>query len=132
MVSKPFVSCPSKSCSSAGLVLYEFGPFELDSRRRQLLYGGQALPLRARAFELLLLLIRDRHRMVTRAELLRRLWPDVRVGDANLSVQVSLLRKLLREDKQGRRYILTLPRRGYVFVGEVKVRLAVEIPTKRA
>lgn len=105
--------------SEAGV--YGFEPFELDAARRHLLCRGRHVPLTARGFDLLLLLILNRHRMLSRAELLRHLWPDVCVEDANLSVNVSMVRKALGEDRRTPRYIATLPRRGYRFVAEVQL-----------
>jgi DNA-binding winged helix-turn-helix (wHTH) protein len=101
--------------------VYGFEPFELDAARRHLSCRGRHVALTARGFDLLLLLILNRHRMLSRAELLQCLWPDVFVEDANLSVNVSLVRKVLGEDKRNPRYIATLPRRGYRFVAEVQL-----------
>jgi len=79
----------------------------------------QPVAMSARCFDLLLLLIRNRHRMLSREELFRALWPDVCVEDANLTVNMSLVRKALGEDTRNPRYIATLPRRGYRFVADV-------------
>lgn len=101
--------------------VYGFEPFQLDAGRRHVLCRGKQVALTARGFDLLLLLILHRHRMLSRAELLQWLWPNVFVEDANLSVNVSLVRKALGEDKRNPRYIATLPRRGYRFVAEVQL-----------
>ena len=98
---------------------YVFGPFELNPAQRVLLCQGQPVGLTARCFDLLWLLICNRHRMLSREELFDTLWNGVCVEDANLTVNVSLLRKALGERRHQRCYIATLPRRGYRFVAEV-------------
>jgi len=98
-----------------------FGPFELNPAQRVLLCKRQPVGLTARCFDLLWLLICNRHRMLSREELFNTLWDGVCVEDANLTVNVSLLRKALGEDRHQRRYIATLPRRGYRFVAEVTI-----------
>jgi DNA-binding winged helix-turn-helix (wHTH) protein len=70
--------------------------------------------------ELLVLLVRRRSRALTKAELMARIWPDTVVEENNLTVSVSILRKALGESGSERRYIETLPRRGYRFVAEVR------------
>jgi DNA-binding winged helix-turn-helix (wHTH) protein len=74
----------------------------------------------ARCFDLLLLLVQHRHRMLSREELFQALWPGACVEDANLTVNMSLVRKALGEDPRQPRYIATLPRRGYRFVADVQ------------
>ena len=102
-------------------ITYAFGPFELNPAQRVLLCQRQPVGLTARCFDLLWLLISNRHRMLSREELFETLWEGVCVEDANLTVNVSSLRKALGEDRRERRYIATLPRRGYRFVAEVMV-----------
>ena len=101
--------------------IYVFGSFELNPAQRVLLCNGQPIGLTARCFDLLWLLIRNRHRMLSRRELFDTLWDGLCVEDANLTVNVSLLRKALGESRHQPRYVATLPRRGYRFVAEVKV-----------
>jgi DNA-binding winged helix-turn-helix (wHTH) protein len=112
----------AKWASVRSLHAYTFGPFELDPARRSLRFRAEPVALTARGFDLLLLLIRNRHRMLSRAELFEALWPGVCVEDANLTVNMSLVRKALREERHNPCYIVTLPRRGYRFVGEVQLR----------
>lgn len=87
-----------------------FGDFQVIAQERKVLHRGQPVPLRARAFGLLLVLIERRDRVVGKDELLARVWPGVVVEENNLSVQVSNLRKLL-----GAGAISTVPGRGYRF-----------------
>jgi DNA-binding winged helix-turn-helix (wHTH) protein len=99
-------------------VVYEFGPFRLDSARRILAREGRHLTLPPKTFDLLILLIETRGRVLTKKELMSALWPDTFVEDANLSFQISALRKALGEE--GTEWIETLPRYGYRFSGEVR------------
>lgn len=97
--------------------VHEFGPFRLDPVERILLRDGQPVPLTDKVFELLLLLVRNRGRALTKAQLMDSLWPDTVVEENNLTVNMSLLRKALGEGASERRYVETLPRRGYRFIG---------------
>lgn len=89
-----------------------FGAFELRAAQRQLLQHGQPVVLGARAFDVLLTLVANRGRMVTKNELMAAVWPRQVVEENNLMVQVSALRKLL-----GASAIATIPLRGYQFTG---------------
>ena len=75
--------------------LYEFGPFRLDLERRLLSRAGQALPLPPKTFDLLRLLIQSPGRAFSKRELMSALWADTYVEEANLSFQISVLRKAL-------------------------------------
>ncbi|HKY44878.1 MAG TPA: winged helix-turn-helix domain-containing protein [Pyrinomonadaceae bacterium] len=77
------------------------------------------MPLKPKVFDTLLLLVENRGRVLEKEELLRRLWPDTIVEEANLSQNVYLLRKVLGEDTGGETYIQTMPKRGYRFVAKV-------------
>lgn len=98
-------------------MLYEFGSCVLDTAKRQLSRGGQGVPLAPKTFELLLLLVESGGRALSKAELMHSLWPDTFVEEANLSFQVSTLRKALGDD--GARWIETVPKHGYRFAGEL-------------
>jgi DNA-binding winged helix-turn-helix (wHTH) protein len=98
----------------------EFGPFRLDPARRELRRGGHPLVLTPRVFDTLLALVERRARVAGKTELMAALWPDRAVEEANLTQNVFVLRKLLREREDGARYIATVPRRGYRFVAEVR------------
>ena len=91
-----------------------FGRFELQPAERRLLAEGRELPLGGRAFDLLVFLATQPGRLVTKAELLDRVWAGLVVEEANLTVQVSNLRKVLGDD-----VIATIPGRGYRFVAPV-------------
>jgi DNA-binding winged helix-turn-helix (wHTH) protein/TolB-like protein len=77
--------------------------------------GDQPLPLGGKAFDVLAMLIHHRDRVVTRAELLEHVWPDVIVEESNLTQTVSVIRKALGDGE----YIATVPARGYRFVARV-------------
>ena len=100
--------------------LYEFGPFRADTLRRLLVREGEPVPLTSRAFETLLVLIRNRDRVLDKEELLKTIWPDSFVEEANLAQNVSAVRKALGEVPGEHRYIATVPGRGYRFVADVK------------
>ncbi|HUP96540.1 MAG TPA: tetratricopeptide repeat protein [Usitatibacter sp.] len=91
-------------------VTYRFGQVEVRPAERQLLVKGQPAAVGARAFDVLLALIDNRDRVVTKDELLETCWPGLVVEENNLQVQVSTLRKLL-----GAQSVATIPGRGYRF-----------------
>ncbi|HEY6121790.1 MAG TPA: winged helix-turn-helix domain-containing protein, partial [Pyrinomonadaceae bacterium] len=99
---------------------YEFGPFRIDAKERLLTRDGQPLTLTPKAFETLLLLIENSGHVLPKEELMRRLWPDTFVEEANLTNNISILRKALG-DHDGQPYIQTVPRVGYRFVARVSV-----------
>ncbi len=80
----------------------------------------EPVPLPPKEFELLQILVERYGQVVTREELISRLWPDTIVEEANLNVHISALRKILGVGPNSRQYIQTLPRRGYRFVAEVR------------
>jgi Tol biopolymer transport system component/DNA-binding winged helix-turn-helix (wHTH) protein len=99
---------------------YEFGPFRLDVSGRVLLRENHPVPLTPKAFDTLLLLVENGGALVEKDELMRRIWPDTFVEEANLANNISALRKILGEGSLGRQYIETVPRRGYRFVADVR------------
>lgn len=95
---------------------YGFGPFRVDVRECLLLRDGAPVSLTPKAFSALVVLLRNRGRLVTKEELIREVWRDTFVEEGNLTFTISMLRKALGEDGQAVRYIETVPRRGYRFV----------------
>jgi DNA-binding winged helix-turn-helix (wHTH) protein len=73
--------------------LFEFGPFRIDSARRLLLRDGVVIALTSKAFDLLLVLVEHGGQMVSKDELIRTIWPDTIVVEANLTQQMSMVRK---------------------------------------
>lgn len=100
--------------------MYEFGPFRLDTLSRRLLRDGQRVRLTAKAFELLLLLVRRKGQIVGKAEMFEAVWPGQRLEENNLTVAISALRKALGESYHNRIYIETVSGHGYRFAGRVR------------
>jgi DNA-binding winged helix-turn-helix (wHTH) protein len=98
---------------------YSFGPFQLDLRSGELRKDAEEISLEPRVFTLLAYLVENSGRVIAREELLEKLWPDTHVTDASLSQAVASLREALDDDVREPRYVATLPRRGYKFVGRV-------------
>lgn len=108
--------------SSAVSSLYEFGSYRLDTTRRAFTREGRTVQLPPKTFELLVLLARSPGRAFSKHELMTVLWPDTFVEEANLSFQISVLRKALGEDAT---LVETVPKHGYRFAADVKVSSAV-------
>ena len=104
------------------MVTFEFTPFVLDPAKRVLLRAGVPQTLTPRAFDLLLLLVQQRDRVLSKDEILRTVWADTVVEESNLNQQVFVLRKALNGDGHGPEYIATIPRRGYRFTADVRER----------
>ena len=98
--------------------VYEFGAYRLDPRARLLSLRDRPIALAPKSFDLLLLLVERRGRVVERDELIRELWPDTVVEEANVTFQVSTVRKALGED--GSKWIETVPKHGYRFSAPVR------------
>src|SRR5687767_3843360 len=98
---------------------YKFGDFELDRVRGVLKRNGETLALNPKSIDLLLELVANRGNVVTKDELLDRVWPGQFVEENNLTVQISALRKAFGEKKGENRFIVTVPGNGYKFVGEL-------------
>lgn len=98
---------------------YEFGPFQLDPEKRVLWCASEPVALPPKEIETLLVLVRNHGQLVEKEELMKTLWPDTFVEEANLAVHISNLRKLLQEQANAGPCIETVPRRGYRFVAHV-------------
>ena len=94
---------------------FQFGPFLLDSRERQLSREGEPIRLTPKAFDVLLVLVSRAGHLVTKEELLKEVWPDTFVEEGNLSYTVSLLRKALEVEPGTDTYIATVQKLGYRF-----------------
>src|SRR5947207_634908 len=97
-----------------------FGPFRLLPAQRLLLEGDQPVRLGSRAFDILATLLERPGEVIGKDELVSRTWPKTFVEDANLKIQISALRRALGDGQGGRRYIATIPGRGYNFVAPVR------------
>ena len=112
--------------------LCEFGPFRLDPLKRLLLRNGEAVSITPKAFDLLLALVESGGEVVSKDDLMKRVWPDSFVEEGNLTYNVSMLRKALGERTREHQYIVTVPGRGYRFVANLNEVLGVdEEPTDR-
>ena len=100
---------------------YQFGPYHLDLSSRMLTCSGEIISLTPKATEILIMLVKHAGQLVEKDELLTRIWADTFVEEANLSQNIFLLRRALGDDRTGPKYIETVARRGYRFIGPVTV-----------
>ncbi|AMY07941.1 Transcriptional regulator HilA [Luteitalea pratensis] len=100
--------------------MYEFGEFRLDEAERLLSRRGVTVPLTPKAFDLLLALVDQPGRLLDKETLLSTLWPDSFVEENNLADNIFKLRRVLGDGENGRRFIETVPKRGYRFVADVR------------
>ncbi|GIX48550.1 MAG: adenylate/guanylate cyclase domain-containing protein [Candidatus Tectimicrobiota bacterium] len=100
---------------------YRFGDCALDTRRRELSHAGHIVKLRPKVFDLLAYLLEHRSRVVSKSELLERLWPDQFVSDATLNACIKLARQATGDNGRSQHIIQTRHRQGYRFVAEVTV-----------
>ncbi|WP_335944340.1 winged helix-turn-helix domain-containing protein [Pseudomonas sp. G166] len=98
-----------------------FGPYRVHPRQRLVLEGGQPLRLGRRAVEILLVLLEHAGQVVSKQQLIARVWPTSVVEDTNLRVHVAALRKALGDGQAGQRYIVTVAQRGYSFVAPLSL-----------
>ncbi|WP_342238704.1 ATP-binding protein [Inquilinus sp. OTU3971] len=99
---------------------YSFGPFRLLPSRQLLLEGERPVRLGNRSLAILTALVERPGELVTKAELMARVWPGIVVEEANLRVQITALRKALGEGRPGHRYVASISGRGYCFVAPVE------------
>ena len=99
---------------------YEFGPFCLNATERLLLRDGESVSVAPKVFDTLVLLVESGGRLITKDNLMSRLWPDTFVEEGTLTRNISDLRRILGEGTDGGRYIETVPRHGYRFVAPLK------------
>ena len=106
--------------SSVGSHVYRFGQFMVDPRRRTLSCAESPVFLTPKAFDVLMFLVRNPNRLVTKEELLQSVWEDTFVEEGNLAQYICHLRKALG-DSEGSRLIVTIARKGYKFTGDVSL-----------
>lgn len=97
-------------------MIFRFDRYALDTDLKQVQRDQQIVPVTPKVFQLLLVLIENRHRTMSKDELLETLWPDTNVEEANLAQNISVLRRALGEQTYGKRFILTVQGQGYRFV----------------
>lgn len=106
--------------ASDNIRVFRFGDLTIDLGERTLSRAGQIVPMAPKVVETLCLLVENRGRLMTKSELMDRLWPDSFVEDRNLTQNIFTIRKTLGVTDTEREFIETVPRRGYRFVGEIE------------
>jgi DNA-binding winged helix-turn-helix (wHTH) protein/tetratricopeptide (TPR) repeat protein/TolB-like protein len=101
--------------------IFQFGEFQLDVRARSLRRDKTVVPLNSRAFDVMLYLVQNSGKVLTREELLKNVWAESFVDENSLAQSVSALRRALEEKPGDNSYIVTVPGRGYQFVAPVQV-----------
>ena len=109
---------------------YRFGPFTVDSRTRRLLRDGREVHVSPKAFDLLLLLVDNRSRAMSKADLLKHLWPSTFVLETNLAGLIAEVRRALGDAADDPRFVRTMHRFGYCFIGSVHEGDAEEEPVR--
>ena len=106
--------------------IYKFGEFRINAAK-SLLYRGEDEPiaLTPKVFDTLLYLVQNSGKVIEKDELMREIWADTIVEENNLNKNISILRRILGENKNEHRFIVTIPGRGYKFVAEVRELLEV-------
>lgn len=117
---RPFFGARTESVGAAPTEI-SFGPFRLLPAQFLLLEGDKPVPLGSRALQILVALLDRAGELVTKEELMGLVWPNVFVEPANLTVHISALRRVLRDGREGNRFIINIPGRGYRFVASVQV-----------
>jgi DNA-binding winged helix-turn-helix (wHTH) protein len=108
-------------------MIYVFGEYVLDVQRYELRHGGTLCPLEPQAFNVLAYLVQHRDRVVTKQELLERLWPAQHVGEAILIQRVVAVRKAIGDSGRTQRLVKTVHSRGYRFIAEVEERVGAAV-----
>src|ERR1700740_3601698 len=101
-------------------LVFSFADVEVREREFCLVRNGEALPVEPKAFRVLLFLLRNPHKLITKEELLDAVWGDTAVSENSLTRSIALLRRLLADDTHEPRYIATVPTVGYRFLCDVK------------
>jgi DNA-binding winged helix-turn-helix (wHTH) protein len=109
--------------------LIAFGSFEVDLPAGELRKAGKRLKLTGQPFQILSILLEHAGEVVTREQLQNRLWPDTFVDvDHNLNTAVNKIREVLGDSAESPRFVETIPRRGYRFIGEIREQPVVATP----
>ena len=112
-----------KRIGSAGVApaKISFGPFCLVPTQLLLREGDMPVSLGSRALDILIALLERRGELLSKKDLMARVWPNLFVDPSNLTVHMSALRRALRDGRDGRRFIVNVRGRGYCFVASVAV-----------
>ncbi|MHC8285800.1 ATP-binding protein [Pseudomonas sp. XS1P51] len=109
-----------------------FGPYRIYPGQRLIMEAGQPLRLGRRAMDILLILLEHAGNVVSKQELIARVWPKSVVEDINLRVHMAALRKALGDGQAGQRYIITVAQRGYSFVAPYSLEQVEQHPVSEA
>src|ERR1700740_288194 len=99
---------------------YEFGNFRLDPGEKKLSLDGKPVSLTPKVFETLQFFVEHPGHLLAKDQLIQELWQDRFVEESNLTFNIKMLRRVLKDDARQPRFIETVPRRGYRFIAEVK------------
>ncbi len=102
-------------------MIYRFGDFELDIARAELRAAGELRPLEPQVFSLLALLVENRERLLSRDEIIEKVWDGRIVSDAAVASRIKSARQALGDDGQAQRFIRTVQKKGFRFVAEASV-----------
>ena len=113
-------NCP-RQCAGCiiGPMLYRFGSFELDTAKVELRADGEARPVERQVFALLALLVDNRERLVSKDEIIEKVWDGRIVSEAAVASRVKSARQALGDDGKTQRFIKTIHRQGFRFVADV-------------
>ena len=114
----------------AAAMIHVFDEYELDTRAVELRRAGVAAPLEPQVYALLLLLLENRDRLVSKDEIIEKVWDGRIVSDSALASRIKTLRAALGDDGKAQRYIRTVHGQGFRFVGEARTRTAVSAPVQ--
>jgi DNA-binding winged helix-turn-helix (wHTH) protein len=117
---KPSAFLSDAERASKSVRFYDFDRFRIDTKRHLLMRDGEPIAIKPKALDMLLLLVRHPGRLLGKEEVMNRLWPDTAVEEANLTQNVFVVRKALGEAPGEQRFIATVARQGYRFVGTVR------------
>ncbi len=110
-------------------MIFQFGPYKIDVERRELTRGGEEIPLQPQAFSLLVYLVENNGRVVSKDEIFDQVWQGKIVGDGTLNSRINALRRALGDDGSSQSVIKTLPRQGFRFVGQLTSQRPTASPT---
>jgi DNA-binding winged helix-turn-helix (wHTH) protein len=127
-VPKKIEKVPDLRSDGGMATIHAFGPFRLDADAETLFRGSEPLPVGKRAVALLRVLVERAGAPVSKDTLIDTAWSGLAVEESNLTVQIAALRRALGEVPGGEDWIVTLPRRGYRFVGPVVTKGEAQVP----
>jgi DNA-binding winged helix-turn-helix (wHTH) protein len=105
---------------SSGHGGYAFGPFVVDPVKRRLWREGRLVPITSKTFDVLVVLLEHREHIISKDELLNRVWPNTSVNEKNLARQISSLRRALGQRPDQHDFVVAIPGHGYRFVASVQ------------